>query len=165
VIQGYRGNDLKKDLKLEKTFHTSNMHLFHPVSGIKKYDSVEQILVDFLEVRMKYYKSRKENLLDNMEKLKVVLDNKAKFVRMVVEGDLVVFKKKRAELEQELTQLKFIKIDDTYDYLLGIKTYQYTLEEITKLYAEAQKIVQELVDLRKTPVVEMYRTDLLNCNV
>lgn len=165
VIQGYRGNDLKKDLKLEKTFHTSNMHLFHPVSGIKKYDSAEQILVDFLEVRMKYYKTRKENLLDNMEKLKVVLDNKAKFVRMVVEGDLVVFKKKRAELEQELTQLKFIKIDDTYDYLLGIKTYQYTLEEITKLYAEAQKIVQEIVDLRKTPVVEMYRTDLHNCNV
>jgi DNA topoisomerase-2 len=84
---------------------------------------------------------------------------------MVVEGDLVVFKKKRADLEQELTQLKFIKIDDTYDYLLGIKTYQYTLEEITKLYTEAQKIVQEIVDLQKTPVVEMYRTDLHNCNV
>jgi DNA topoisomerase-2 len=142
------------------------MHLFHPMSGIKKYDSAEQRLVDFLEVRMKYYKTRKENLLDNMEKLKVVLDNKAKFVRMVVEGDLVVFKKKRADLEQELNQLKFIKIDDTYDYLLGIKTYQYTLEEITKLYTEAQKIVQELVDLQKTPVVEMYRTDLRNnCNI
>ena len=160
-IQGYTGNSLNKDLKLEKTFHTSNMHLFHPTVGIKKYNSAEEILVDFLEVRLEYYKARKKNLVDTMEKLKVTLDNKARFVRMVTEEELVIFKKKRNDLEQELAALKFVKIDESFDYLLGIKTYQYTLEEMEKLYTESQRISEELAELKKTSIVDMYRTDLV----
>ena len=79
---------------------------------------------------------------------------------MVTEEELVVFKKKKADLEKELVKLDFVKIDDCFDYLLGIKTYQYTLEEMEKLYTEAQRIVTELQQLKKTSVVEMYRSDL-----
>ncbi len=35
-IQDYNGKDAVKDLKLQKTFRTSNMHLFHPTKGIHK---------------------------------------------------------------------------------------------------------------------------------
>src|SRR5210317_866235 len=39
TIEGYTGNDIIKDFKLQKTFHVSNMHLFHPTKGIHKYES------------------------------------------------------------------------------------------------------------------------------
>ena len=159
-IHGYTGNNLHKDLKLEKTFHTSNMHLFHPKHGIKKYNSAEDILVDFLEIRLDYYKARKENMVETMEKLKIVLENKARFVKMVTDEELVVFKKKKSDLEHELEELNFVKIDATFDYLLGIKTYQYTLEEMKKLYDESAHISRELVELKKTSIVDMYRSDL-----
>ena len=45
--------DIIKDFKLQKTFHISNMHLFHPNKGIYKYESPEEILLDFVEIRTK----------------------------------------------------------------------------------------------------------------
>ena len=159
-VVGYSGSNLHRDLKLEKTFHTSNMHLFHPRRGIKKYHTAEDILVDFLEIRIDYYKARKENMVESLEKLQVVLENKARFVRMVTDEELVVFKKKKVDLVEELIELNFVKIDDCFDYLLNIKTYQYTMEEMEKLYTEAHKVIAELKNLKNTSVVSMYRSDL-----
>ena len=57
------GRTLVKDLKMKKTFHTSNMHLFHPTRGIHKYRSPEEILKDFVELRSEHYKKRKAHLI------------------------------------------------------------------------------------------------------
>ena len=99
-------------------------------------------------------------MVENMEKLKVILENKARFVRMVTDESLVVFKKKKCDLERELEGLNFVKIDESFDYLLGIKTYQYTLEEMEKLYAESERTTRELGELRGTSILDMYRSDL-----
>src|SRR6056300_858430 len=63
-IIDYTGKDLLKDLKLRKTFRVSNMHLFHPTKGIHKYTSPEEILEDFVELRLDHYKKRKAHLID-----------------------------------------------------------------------------------------------------
>ena len=52
----------------------------------------------------------------------------------------------------------------TYDYLLGIKTYQYTEEAIEKLTREAEEIRQKLVTLKKTTIVNMWLGDLGTVN-
>src|SRR6056300_1170233 len=62
-ITGYTGKDIIKDFKLQKTFHVSNMHLFHPEKGIHKYTSPEEILLDFVSIRTKKYKKRKTHLI------------------------------------------------------------------------------------------------------
>src|SRR6056300_295469 len=67
-IFGYNGKDLVKDLKLRKSFHTSNMHLFHPIKGIHRYASPEAILKDFVELRLEHYNKRKAHLIDVLEK-------------------------------------------------------------------------------------------------
>ena len=120
-IFGYTGKDLVKDLKMKKTFHTSNMHLFHPTRGIHKYANAEEILRDFVELRLEHYKKRKAHLVDVLQKRAVMCGHRAKFVSMVIEGDLVVFKKKKKDLEAEMSQT-FPKIEGNYDYLLNIKT-------------------------------------------
>ena len=96
TITGYRGKNLIKDFKLQKSFHVSNMHLFHPTKGIKKYESPEDILVDFIEVRMHTYKKRKEHLIAVLKEKAKKLENMSRFVDAVINERIIVFKRKRA---------------------------------------------------------------------
>ena len=161
IIQDYNGKDLIKDLKLQKTFRTSNMHLFHPTRGIHKYESPQEILKDFVELRLEHYKRRKAHLIDVLDKRAVLCGHKSKFVSMVIEGKLVVFKKKKRDLEEEMSRI-FPKIDGTWDYLLNIKTVEYTDERVAALMTESRQAHKDLEIMMKTSHVTMWKTDIKN---
>jgi DNA topoisomerase-2 len=160
VIQGYTGEDFAKDFKLRKTIHATNMHLFHPVTGIKKYASAEEILVDFVEVRVQYYKKRKAHLIDVLKKDLTILENKVKFVQMVTSGDFIIFKRKKASIEEEMSR-KFVKIDGTFNYLLDIKTWQYSEDAVLDLKKEFEKATKELEALSVMTVIDMWKSDII----
>jgi DNA topoisomerase-2 len=160
-IMDYVGKDLLKDLKLRKTFRVSNMHLFHPTKGIHKYSSPEEILTDFVELRLEHYKKRKAHLIDVLEKRAEMCDHKSKFVSMVIEGRLVVFKRKKVELEAEMSSI-FPKIDGNLDYLLNTKTVEYTEERVKALMDEAKQAKDDLEKMLKTSHVTMWKNDIKN---
>ena len=160
-IMDYMGNDLLKDLKLRKTFRVSNMHLFHPTKGIYKYESPEEILKDFVELRLEHYKKRKAHLIDVLEKRAEMCSLKSKFVSMVIEGRLVVFKRKKQDLEEEMSTM-FPKIDGNLDYLLNTKTVEYTEERVKALMDEAKQAKEDLEKMMKTSHVTMWKTDIKN---
>ena len=160
-IMDYTGKDLLKDLKLRKTFRVSNMHLFHPTKGIHKYESPEEILKDFVELRLEHYKKRKAHLIDVLEKRAEMCDHKSKFVSMVIEGKLVVFKRKKVELEAEMSSI-FPKIDGNLDYLLNTKTVEYTEERVKALLDEAKQAKDDLEKMLKTSHITMWKTDIKN---
>ena len=160
-IMDYVGKDLLKDLKLRKTFRVSNMHLFHPTKGIHKYESPEEILKDFVELRLEHYKKRKAHLIDALEKRAEMCDHKSKFVSMVIEGRLVVFKRKKQDLEEEMSTM-FPKIDGNLDYLLNTKTVEYTEERVKALMDEAKQAKEDLEKMMKTSHITMWKTDIKN---
>jgi DNA topoisomerase II len=160
-IMDYMGKDLLKDLKLRKTFRVSNMHLFHPTKGIYKYESPEEILKDFVELRLEHYKKRKAHLIDVLEKRAEMCSLKSKFVSMVIEGKLVVFKRKKVDLEREMSG-HFPKIDGNWDYLLNTKTVEYTEERVKALVDEAQQANVDLERMLKTSHVTMWKNDIKN---
>jgi DNA topoisomerase-2 len=164
-VYDYAGKNFEKDLKMQKTIRTSNMHLFHPVQGIKKYESAESILVDFVELRLEYYQKRKKHMLDTLKEELVVLENKSRFIRMVVEDELVIFKKKKAALELELEVLKFARISESFDYLLNIRTFQYTEEAIEKLETDLSSKNAEYAAIKKSGVMEMWNADILKIKI
>lgn len=161
LIQGYVGKDIVKDLKLQKTIRDTNMHLFHPTKGICKYDSAESILLDFIDLRAEYYKKRKAHLIESMKKRSDICSHRALFVKKVVDGDIVVFKKKKQDLEREISQT-FPKVDNSYDYLLHIKTIDYTEERVKALIDEENKLKRELSLLESTGHLDMWRNDIKN---
>ena len=160
-IVGYAGKDLVKDLKMRKTFHTSNMHLFHPTKGIHRYASPEEILKDFVDLRLEHYKKRKEHLIEVLQKRAEMCGHKSKFVTMVIEGKLVVFKRKKQDLEAEMSTM-FPKIDGSWDYLLNTKTVEYTEERVKSLIDEATQANVDLERMLKTSHVTMWKTDIKN---
>jgi DNA topoisomerase-2 len=160
-IFGYSGKDLIKDLKLRKTFHTTNMHLFHPTKGIYKYTTPEEILKDFVELRLEHYKKRKAHLIDVLEKRAEMCGHKSKFVSMVIEGRLVVFKRKKQDLEKEMSSI-FPKIDGNWDYLLNTKTVEYTDERVKALMDEAKQANVDLERMIRTSHITMWKMDIKN---
>tara|TARA_B110000459_G_scaffold8299_1_gene8555 strand:+ start:65 stop:1213 length:1149 start_codon:yes stop_codon:yes gene_type:complete len=159
IIQDYNGKDAVKDLKLQKTIRCSNMHLFHPTKGICKYNSPGHILVDFIKLRMEYYKKRKAHLIDTTKKKAELCSHRARFVKMVIDGDIIVFRRKKQDLENQLSTL-FPKIDDSYDYLLHIKTIEYTDERVKALFDEWNKLREEVYLIEATGYFEMWETDI-----
>src|SRR6056300_763439 len=160
-IFGYSGKDIVKDLKMRKTFHVSNMHLFHPTKGINRYGSPEEILQDFVELRLEHYKKRKAHLIKVLEARAIMCDHKSKFVSMVIEEELIVFKRKKVELEKEMSSI-FPKIDGNMDYLLNTKTVEYTQERIEALMKEASQAKRELEAMLKTSHIDMWKMDIKN---
>ena len=161
VIQEYTGKDIIKDLKLQKTVRTTNMHLFHPTKGIHKYGTPESILSDFISIRQKYYVKRKEYLIKALEAKSKMCDYKSKFVTMVISGDIVVFRRKKKELETQLTGL-FPLINGNHDYLLNIKTVQYTDESVRDLLTQSKQAKTELGVMKSTSPISMWKNDIKN---
>ena len=162
TVFGYQGDGTEavKDFKLRKTIHATNMHLFHPEFGIKKYETAEEILVDFVKIRMIFYKKRKEHLIKVLNHQVTLLQNKMKFVQMVIDGDFIIFKRKKASIEEEMSR-KFAKIDGSFEYLLNIKTWQYSEEAVKQLKQDSVSIQSELETLTKTSTLDMWKTDIL----
>lgn len=163
VVRGYEGTDPRKDLGLTKSVHTTNMWLMTP-NGMKKYPNPEEIIADYVAVRVKHYKQRKINMLKEFKAQAAIASNKARFVRMVVNGDLIVFKRKRVDIDKDLEKHKFQKYQGGYEYLMNIKTSQYTEESIDRLNAEEKEKKAQVVELEKLSFKDLWNNDLKNIN-
>ena len=163
-VYDYKGTNLVKDLKLCKTIHASNMHLFHPSEGIKKYNYPEEILVDFMGFRLEAYQKRKKNILKKFKKEQLDLQNKCRFIEHVVNDKIIIFKQKKSSIEQVLERMKFNKCDNSYDYLLRIPTYQYTEEEIEKINKKLNQLLENIQVVRETTTIDMWKSDLKKIN-
>lgn len=155
-VFGYAGTDMMKDFKLRKTFHTSNMHLFHPKHGIKRYQSPEEILADYVEIRVGVYNERKKAIVSQLTHEADRLTEKARFIEEVCSGDIQVFRVRKAVLEADLVRRKFREVE----YLLATKTYEYTEEEVEKLREKALEARTELAQVKKLTVIDMWQKDL-----
>ena len=153
-------DNIIKDFKLSTHISTSNMHLFDEHGNIKKYQSPLEIIRDFSSVRARYYDMRKAHQLKKMKNELNVLANKSRFIKMIVDEELVVHRKKKTDIVSELKGHKFATIDNTYDYLLRMEIYNLTQEKIDELRAHHEKINGALVELENTTTTEMWMKDI-----
>ena len=138
------------------------MNLFHPTRGIQKYETPEQILRDFFQLRMEYYKKRKANLIEDIRSKSNITSQRARFIHAVVNEEIRVFKKRKRDLEDEMTTRKFPKVDRTYDYLLNTRTVDYTEERVAAMNEEAERLRKQLARIEATSCNEMFENDLKN---
>jgi len=150
--------DPVKELGLTKTIHTSNMYLIGPNGAVKKYNSPEEILVDYIEIRLGTYKKRKAWLLKEFDSEIGWLSEKARFIKGVISGTLKVLNCPLLEIQKQLKAANFA--DEIWSKLLDIKTYQYTKEEVDKLMALINKRTQDRDALKATSVVQLWKNNL-----
>ncbi|EME46718.1 hypothetical protein DOTSEDRAFT_87208 [Dothistroma septosporum NZE10] len=108
--------DKLEDLfKLSKTQATTNLVAFDPQGRIHKYATPLDIMEEFYNVRLQKYDQRKMYLLSEMERELRKFTNQARFISMIIKGELVVSKKKKAVLVAELQKLNFDRFPKVID--------------------------------------------------
>lgn len=97
--------------KLISTISSSNMVAFDAEGKIKKYSNVNDIIRDYYFVRLDYYQKRKNYMVKEYSNQLEKISAQAKFVKMIIEKDLVVANKKKKILIEELKNLDFPGFD------------------------------------------------------
>ncbi|XP_060604745.1 DNA topoisomerase 2-alpha-like isoform X3 [Ruditapes philippinarum] len=89
---------LHKVFKLQNTITSNSMVLFDRNGCIKKYNSVEEILREFFEVRSEMYRKRKAYLEGMLAAESLKFDNIARFIMEKIEGTVTIENKKKKDL-------------------------------------------------------------------
>lgn len=156
-------NGLEKLLKLYNTNSITNMHLFNYNDKLKKYDSVQEIIDDYFEIRLEYYDDRKENMMEVVEKQINVLANKVKFIHEILEGTIDLRKKKKQEINDMLIEKDYYMDEDAkepFDYLLSMPLHTMSDENVEHLKQMHQNKIDELERIRNTTVQQMWMSEL-----
>jgi DNA topoisomerase-2 len=135
------------------------MHLYGPSGHIKRYNTVEDIMRAYYQVRYQLYISRKNHQLDIINHQLKLISSKVKFISMVVKKQLKINDVPRLAIEEELVKHKFkqmgVSKDNTkvsYDYLLTMPIYNLTSEKIIELNQQHKDKKEEYEELaNKTP--------------
>ncbi|KAK5044835.1 DNA topoisomerase 2 [Exophiala bonariae] len=180
---------LIEKFKLTKSIATSNLVAFDPQGRITKYANVEAIMDEFYSYRLQMYAKRKEWLLNDLQRELSRLTNQARFIQMIIDGKLVISKKKKAVLITELQKLGFTpfpkikdaeesgelepvveeEIDESdddsidasaYDYLLGMALWSLTQERVEKVRRQIADKEQEVDVLMKKSKEDLWIADL-----
>ena len=154
------GNGIEKLLKLTTTVSTTNMHLFDKDCKLHKYSSVEEIIDAFSEVRLNAYQTRKEYLINELQKILVKLTNKAKFIQLVLDDTIDLRRKRTDEINTLLETSGLIRIENSYDYLIRMPMVSVSSENVEKLMKEKGDVEHELDTLRKTTIQQMWIREL-----
>ena len=151
---------IEKMFHLNKRFSLGNMHLYNYNGTITRYDTIYDIINDFYDVRLELYQKRKDNKLENLEYQLKLISWKVKFILMIINKKLEINNKKKSEIEEKLIELKFIKIDDSYNYLLSMPIYNLTQEKIEELKKQEKEKQTEYDTLVKMKPQDLWLTDL-----
>jgi len=111
----YGGKNLDKAFKLRSSISLQNMMLFDSSGTIQKYDTAMQIIEAFAATRLDLYDKRKAWLLSKLTRECDVLSAKARFIKLVIEGQLKIKRRKIKELANDLRKFGFKPHDDIKD--------------------------------------------------
>ncbi|RXN12322.1 DNA topoisomerase 2-beta-like isoform X1 [Labeo rohita] len=95
---------LHKVFKLQSSLTCNSMVLFDHMGCLKRYESVQDILKEFFELRLHYYKLRKDWLVGSLGSESAKLSNQARFVLEKIEGKISIENKSKRDLIRMLVQ-------------------------------------------------------------
>jgi len=158
----YGSNGLHKLLKLYSTSSTTNMNLFNYEDKLKKYESVEEIIDDYYQIRLEYYEDRKEYMIDALEKEIMILSNKAKYIKEVLDGTIDLRKKKKQEIIDMLVEKDYdtIEDDEEFKYLVRMPMDSVSEENVEKLMKDHNDKMDELERIKATTIEQMWLSEL-----
>eukprot|EP00944_MAST-04C_sp_MAST-4C-sp1_P008622 g8622.t1 len=184
-------NDEEKLLKLFKLIspiHTSNMHLFDAVGTIKKFNTPEDVIKEYYPVRLDLYEARKQYELSKLSVKQKMLDNRAKFVKMVSDGSIVVQNRSRDDIAASLSSNGFLTklaVNDLttaletnidvavsercnepatwkeYDYLLNMPLWQLSAESVDGLIEENKQTQEKAKSIQSMSAERMWKQELM----
>ena len=155
-------NGLEKMFKLFTTNTTTNMHLFDAEDKLKKYENVCEIIDDYFDTRLQMYQVRKNYLIMAITEELVLLSNKVKYIKEVLEGTVDLRRKKKDEVSAMLLEKGYSVIDEDSDfkYLTKLPMDSVSEENVDKLEKDHQTKMADLDEVKATTIQQMWLKEL-----
>jgi DNA topoisomerase-2 len=155
-------NTLEKLLHLTTTVTTTNMHLFDDKFKLHKYTTIEEIIDAFYEVRLEIYNKRKANIIHIITNKLLELSNRAKYIQFILEGKIDLRNKKNIEVDDLLSSVGLVQLDNSYVYLRKMQMDSVTKENAESIMKEKTDMEIELKTITNTSPTKMWQNDLDN---
>jgi len=128
---------------------------------VKEFSSVQEILDNFISMRLKFYQKRKDWMLESMKNGLIKLASKYYFVHGIVNGTIVVNKRKKDNITAQLEKIEKIhKVDGSYEYLLSMPIHSLTQERLEELKKQIEEGKEEYKKTRDMSIQDMWLEDL-----
>jgi len=151
---------IEKLCKLYSSLSTSNIHLYNFKNKIQKYNTIYDIIDDYFNIRLELYYKRKQSILQSLQNEIEVFENKMKFIEYVIDDKIIIYKKSKDNIIKSLDKYKFIKIKDSYDYLINMSISQFTIEKINELISTINKLKNEYSELLNKSIQNIWLEEL-----
>jgi DNA topoisomerase-2 len=153
--------DIIKNFHLTSKVSINNMHLYSTKGKLTKYTTIRDIFDEYYLHRLELYAKRREFQLNELKDELDMLSEKARFILMVVNEELIINKRKKGEIEDDLEENDFKKINTNYDYLLNMPIYQLTFEKIEELKKQKDIKETEYNKLNKMKPHDIWKNELI----
>ena len=152
---------LEKQLNLCTQLNISNMVLYDTNNRIKKYNSVNDIIIDYCDKRLEFYKERIEYIIKNIEDDLYLLKYKIKFINEFIDNTVKIIKTKKQAIIDQLKTKKYPEINN-WDYLLKMPIYNLSEEKIEELNETINKKQKELEEIKAHTPKTLWTKELNN---
>ena len=148
---------------------TTNMHLYNTKGVITKYSAVEEILEEFYTYRLDMYEKRKEYYIRYLTNQMLIAQNRMEFIEYILKKKIIIEKKKREEVIDQIQKEGLIKLhhnidapkgEKSYDYLTSMSLFSLTNEKRQELKEIYEKKKQELEDYKKITIKVMWTSEI-----
>ena len=177
----------EKNFKLGTTLSfPGKMTLRDRYGALVVYSSIDEILRAFYSLRIEFYEKRHKMLIKDYKEEYELVNIKAKFVKDVIEGNIIIFdpSKKKSYTEEEvsaqLIKLEYPKMLDkslvyldtfdeldeadkekaNYDYLIGMKLSSLTKKRVEELLGELKVLKEKYNILKGKTAIDLWEEDL-----
>ena len=86
--------------------------------------------------------------------------NKARFLREVMNDELIIFKRDESDISKEMETKGYDKEEDSFDYLLRLQVRSFTRQKIEELETEIENIKKQIKTIQNTSETQMWINDL-----
>ena len=168
---------IEKELKLSSSKYTnmSNMYLFNSKCTINKYNNVTDIMEEFYHTRIQTYEQRIIYQLTQLQLQLNIISAKYKFILEFINDDLIIIKRKKIDLYQDLetrnypkynSKMDHMKLADVdsnmvyYNYLVKMSIDTLTDEKLEELSKEIDSIKVKIDYLENITANTMWKNEL-----
>lgn len=149
-----------KSLKMESYISYSNMYLFDENRQLKKFETQYEIIDHYFNVRLDYYKKRKDHQIEQLKFESEVLKNKMMFIKSVIEDKIKISKRGREEVESDIIKMNLMRVNGTFAYLLNMSIVSLTKEKLIELKEEFDNSKEKIKILQNTTPEDIWLEEL-----
>jgi DNA topoisomerase-2 len=140
------------------------MHLFDAKQKMKHYNTPEEIIEEYIPLRLQFYTKRKKFMISELDRVVKILHNKARFIEEQCTDVIDLRKKNKQSVHLMLENRNYDTFDKKFDYLTSMPISSVIEESIIKLRNERDKNKKTLEKLRKMTEKKLWLNELRQFN-